>query len=62
MYIIENRVSKEIAKFKKVTTAVKYLKELKGDLTPPTSEEIADLCNTFAKFKNNIAINGIPRK
>lgn len=59
MYLIQNIVSKETISFSKVKDAVKYMKALKKDYTKPTRDEIIDLCNIFAKYKNKIAINGI---
>lgn len=59
MYTIQNMISGEVISFSKVKDAVKYMKALKKDYTKPTRDEIIDLCNIFAKYKNKIAINGI---
>lgn len=45
--------------FATVKKAVKYTKALKGDQSEPTKEEVRDMCNTFSKYKNKIAINGL---
>jgi len=60
-YVILNSTNNEVQKFSTVRKAVVYLKSLKNDVTPPTKDEVIDMCNIFAKHKNNIAINGIPR-
>ena len=52
-------ISGEVISFSKVKDAVKYMKALKKDYTKPKRDEIIDLCNIFAKYKNKIAINGI---
>lgn len=59
MYVILNAVTNEIHKFSKVRYACAYLKFLKHDKSSVTKEEIRELCNIFAKYKNKIAINGL---
>jgi len=59
MYKIINNVTNEIHHFTKVTDAVKYTKTLREDKSNVTKDEIRDLCNTFAKYRNTIVINGI---
>jgi hypothetical protein len=62
MYTIQNFKDGTIHKFAKVREACKYLKELKEDSTKVTKDEIIDLCNIFARYKNKIAINyGVPK-
>ena len=58
-YVILNSVTNEVQKFSTVRKAVAYLKSLKKDNTAITKDEVIDLCNIFAKYKNKIAINGI---
>ena len=59
MYIIQNKVDATTKHFTKVSDAVLYLKSLKNDKSCATKEEIRELCNIFAKYRNKIAINGI---
>jgi hypothetical protein len=57
MYHIVNHRTGEIVNFVKVKEACRYMKDLKGDKTNVSKDEIIELCNIFAKFKNKIAIN-----
>jgi len=57
MYYIVNKKTGVISNFVKVKEAAQYLKELKGDLTEVKKDEMIDLCNIFAKYKNKIAID-----
>lgn len=59
MYTILNNTNNEVHHFTKVRDAVKYTKSLKNDNSNVTKEEIRELCNIFAKYRNKIAINGI---
>lgn len=59
MYTILNKVDNTTAKFDRVVDAANYLKKLKNNYECATKEEIRILCNIFAKYKNNIAIDGI---
>lgn len=56
MYTIVNRANNQTHNFTKVHSAVVYLKTLQRKPEPPTKDEIIDLCNIFAKYKNKIAI------
>jgi len=57
MYYIVNKKTGVISNFVKVKEAAQFLKELKGDLTEVKKDEMIDLCNIFAKYKNKIAID-----
>ena len=59
MYVILNQMDNSVQHFTTVKKAVKYTKALRGDQSEPTKEEIRDMCNTFSKYKNKIAINGL---
>jgi len=57
MYYIVNKKTGVISNFVKVKEAAQFLKELKGDLTEVKKDEMIDLCNIFAKYKNKISID-----
>lgn len=60
-YTILNATNNEVHKFSTVRKAVAYMKSLKNDTTEPTKDEVIDVCNIFAKYKNKIAINGVSK-
>lgn len=61
MYIIINKVTNETHHFTKVRSAAAYLKGLKKDTSCVTRDEMIDLCNIFAKYRNKFVINGLPK-
>jgi hypothetical protein len=57
MYYIVNKKTGVVSNFVKVREAARYMKDLKRDKTRVSKDEIIELCNIFAKYKNKIAID-----